>query len=387
MHRHLPTAVVAVALVAAATPGCSNETPAQASQASSVSALRSSTAAPPTLTPQTSGTSKGLIAVSPVDSRVVWVSGRDGSYSVTTDGGNTWRAGVVAGAEALQFRDVEGVSEKVAYLLSIGGGTDSRIYKTLNGGTTWSLQFMNQDPDAFFDCFAFWTPTRGIAFSDSVNGHFPARRTTDGNSWRDIGHNLPPALPGESGFASSGTCVATQGENRAWIGTGGAAPFARILATKDGGNRWEAHDTPLRGSPSAGIFSVEFRDASHGVVGGGDLDPKAPPFKNFARSSDGGKTWSLTKANAQIGTVFGLAYARERGDDEEDDHSSQVGRSPPKVLVTGPGGAAWSPDEGDSWQTLDGVSGFWAVAFANERTGWLVGTDGRILKISFGDGD
>jgi len=386
MHRHLPTAVVAAALVAAATPGCSNETPAQASQASSVSALRSSTAAPPTLTPQTSGTSKGLIAVSPVDSRVVWVSGRDGSYSVTTDGGNTWRAGVVAGAEALQFRDVEGVSEKVAYLLSIGGGTDSRIYKTLNGGTTWSLQFMNQDPDAFFDCFAFWTSTRGIAFSDSVNGRFPARRTTDGRTWIDIGNNLPPALPGEGGFASSGTCVATHGEKRAWIATG-AGERARILATGDGGDSWAAHDTPLRGSPSAGIFSVEFRDASHGVVGGGDLDPTAPPFNNFARSSDGGKTWSVT-ASAPIGTVFGLAYARERGDeDDEDDRSSGQGASRAKVVVTGPGGAAWSSNEGDSWETLAGISGFWAVAFANERTGWLVGTGGRILKISFGGAD
>src|SRR6266478_296843 len=173
----------------------------------------------PSLTPQSSGTVQGLIAVSPVNSRVVWASGRGGTFVVTTNGGTTWRSGVVPGAEALQFRDVEGVSDKVAYLMSIGNGTDSRIYKTVNGGATWSLQFMNEDPDAFFDCFTFWTPKRGIVFSDSVNGRFPARRTTDGNTWRDIGDNLPPALPGEAGFASSGTCVATQGENRAWIGT------------------------------------------------------------------------------------------------------------------------------------------------------------------------
>ena len=386
MSRHLPTAGLAAALIAAVTAGCSNETPTRAAQGSSALALRSNTAKAPTLTPQVSGTTSGLIAVSPISSRIVWVSGRSGTYAVTTDGGATWRSGVVPGAESLQFRDVEGVSEKVAYLMSIGNGTDSRIYKTLNGGATWSLQFTNEDPNAFFDCFAFWTSKRGIVFSDSVNGRFPARRTTDGSTWRDIGDNLPPALPGEAGFASSGTCVATQGESRAWIGTGGAAPAARVLATKDGGNRWVAHDTPLRGSPSAGIFSVEFRDASHGVVGGGDLDPAAPPFDNFARSSDGGKTWSVT-ASAPIGTVFGLAYARERGDDDEDDRSSGQGASRAKVVVTGPGGSAWSSNEGDSWETLAGVSGYWAVAFANERTGWLVGTGGRILKISFGGSD
>ena len=113
--------------------------------------------------------------MSPVNKRVVWASGRGGTFAVTTDGGATWRAGVVPGAESLQFRDVEGVSDKVAYLLSIGNGTDSRIYKTTDGGSTWSQQFQNQDPNAFFDCFAFWTPKRGFAQSDSVNGQFPVR--------------------------------------------------------------------------------------------------------------------------------------------------------------------------------------------------------------------
>jgi photosystem II stability/assembly factor-like uncharacterized protein len=239
------------------------------------------TARQPTLTPQVSGTTQGLIAVSPANSRVVWASGRGGTFVVTVDGGQTWRAGVVPGAETLQFRDVQGVSDTVAYLLSIGAGADSRIYKTTDGGATWALQFQNQNPDAFYDCFAFWTPSRGIAQSDSVNGRFPVIRTTDGATWQDIGDNLPPALGGESSFASSGTCVAAQGRNNAWIVTGGASP-SRVLATEDGGDTWTAYDSPLRGSPSAGIFSVAFRDASHGMIGGGDLDPAALPFDQTA---------------------------------------------------------------------------------------------------------
>src|SRR5947199_2597380 len=143
----------------------------------------------PTLTPQSSGTTQGLIAVSPVSARVVWASGRGGTFVVTSDGGQTWRAGVVPGAEALQFRDVQGVSDRVAYLLSIGTGTDSRIYKTTDGGATWTIQFQNQDPSAFYDCFAFWTPRRGLAQSDSVNGRFPVIRTTDGQTRQDIGGN------------------------------------------------------------------------------------------------------------------------------------------------------------------------------------------------------
>src|SRR5436853_7045837 len=133
----------------------------------------------PTLTPQNSGTTSGLIAVWPVNPQVVWASGRDGTFTVTTDGGRTWRAGVVPGAETLQFRDVQAFSAKVAYLLSIGGNpTDFRIYKTTDGGATWIVQFTNQNPAAFYDAFAFWTPQRGIAISDSVNGVFPDVRTT-----------------------------------------------------------------------------------------------------------------------------------------------------------------------------------------------------------------
>src|SRR5438552_12019674 len=85
----------------------------------------------PTLTPQNSGTTNGLIAVRPVNPQVVWASGRAGTSTVTTDGGQTWRAGVVPAAELLQLRDVHAFSVSVAYLRSIGTSpTASRIYKT-----------------------------------------------------------------------------------------------------------------------------------------------------------------------------------------------------------------------------------------------------------------
>ena len=342
-----------------------------------VSAQQLSPIHQPTLTPQDSGTTNGLISVWPVNPQVVWACGRNGTFTVTTDGGQTWNASVVPGAETLQFRDVQAFSAEVAYLMSIGSNpTDFRVYKTTDGGATWTIQFENQNPNAFYDGFAFWTPLRGILHSDSVNGVFPDFRTIDGMTWQDISSNMPPALPGEFSFASSGTCVTTEGGRNAWIATGGS-DIARVLATRDQGDTWNAYNTPLFSSPSAGAFTVAFRDPLHGIVGGGDLDPGDPNNARTATSSDAGQSWTLTSPPPVTGAIFGLSYVGRSGRGAGDNLGRAV------VITANDGGAAWTPDEGNTWFTLPDVSGYWAVAFASPKAGWLVGTDGRILKISF----
>jgi photosystem II stability/assembly factor-like uncharacterized protein len=351
---------------AAPRPGSITDVPRATSQASNGSTQG------PTLTDQQSNTTVRLFAVSPVNSRVVWAAGNLGTYLVTTDGGEHWRSAQVPGAETLQFRDVQAVNARIAYLLSIGSGEDSRIYKTVDGGQSWTMQFQNHDPNAFYDCFDFWSPKRGLTFSDAVGNRFPAIKTTDGRTWQDIGDRLPAALPGEAAFASSGTCVATQGERYAWIGTGGAAR-ARILATTDAGATWNAYLIPAgftQGTPPSGIASVAFRDRFHGILGGGDVAASTVPQVNVARSQDGGVTWALTTPTPFPGAVYGLGYVS--------------GRLRQTVVATGPGGAAWTPDEGDTWSRLPGITNCWAVAFANPKAGWLACGAGRIVKVSFG---
>ena len=173
---------------------------------------------------------------------------------------------------------------------------------------TWTQQFQNQLVGAFYDCFAFWTPTNGIAHSDSVNGVFPDLRTMDGMTWQSIANNMPPALPGEASFSSSGTCVATQGTRMPglppavpaspefWLPPMAATPGPR---------------TTLRciARPSAGGFSVAFRDASNGILGGGDLTPaNTYTAAQAATSHDGGQTWQLTNRPPVGYPIFGLAY-------------------------------------------------------------------------------
>ena len=339
----------------------------------------------PTLTPQSSGTNQLLIAVSPVNSRVVWAAGTGGTYVVTTDGGATWKAAVVPGAESQQFRDVQAFSDKVAYLLSIGNNTtDFKIYKTTDGGATWTIEFTNETENAFYDCFAFWTPRRGLAHSDSVNGVFPELRTTNGTTWESIAGNMPPALSGEASFSASGTCITTQGGQNAWVATGGS-DTARILATRDGGNTWNAYDTPLVSSPSAGAISVAFRNPWNGIVGGGDLASNSSA--DAATSDDGGMTWTLTTKPPVQGSIFCLSYVHGVGGGNAAGDDQQFDRTVVITAETAPdfdsGSAAWTPNEGKTWFALPQVSGYWAVAFATPKAGWFVGNNGQILKISF----
>jgi hypothetical protein len=217
-----------------------------------------------------------------------------------------------------------------------------------------------------------------------VNGQFPEIRTFSGQKWHSIEGNMPPALPGEASFSSSGTCITTQGDQNAWVTTGGSTT-ARILATTDAGNTWNAYDTPLFSSPSAGGLSVAFRDASHGIVGGGDL---AVNYRiQAATTQDGGHTWTFTNKPPLGGTIFGLAYAQGMtlGAAEATDHSFD--RTVVITAETAPdfssGAVAWTPDEGQTWFRVNGANGFWGIAFADPHAGWLVGNNGQITKISF----
>ena len=180
-------------------------------------------------------------------------------------------------------------------------------------------------------------------------------------------------------------------------------PIARILATRDGGDTWEAFDTPLRSSPSAGGISVAFRDASHGILGGGDL--ASNNAAEIATSDDGGHTWMLTNKPPVNGAIFCVAYVRGKSHDDGRSHDygrfHDEGQSSDEneefdhehdnaVVITAEtephftsGAAAWTPDEGRTWFQLPEVSGYWSVAFANPKAGWFVGNGGRILKISF----
>lgn len=314
---------------------------------------------------QTSGVTAGLRGVSAVSAQVAWASGASGTVLRTVDGGATWQPRPVPEGGALDFRDIDAFSDRVAYTLSIGRGEASRIYKTTDGGAHWDRQFATQDPNVFLDAMTFQDPAHGFAFSDSAGGRLFILRTTDGGrTWDRIPpETLPPALPNEGAFASSGTNIAVNGRGHVWIGT----TAARILRSSDAGKTWQVSTAPMATSASAGIFSIAFRDAAHGVVVGGDYRKESEAIDNAATSSDGGVTWTLIKDHGLSGYRSAVAW---------------VPGTRSAFLAIGPSGADWSEDGGRTWSAVPS-DGFDTLSFANGvATGWAAGARGRISKLT-----
>jgi photosystem II stability/assembly factor-like uncharacterized protein len=306
-----------------------------------------------------------LRGVSAVSDRVAWASGTNGTVIRTTDGGTTWQRHAVPGADQLDFRDIDAVDDTTAYVLSIGSGELSRIYKTSDAGLTWTEQFVNRDPKAFFDAMAFWDAKRGVAVSDSVDGHFVMLTTSDGGrSWvRVPPAALPPALPNEGFFAASGTNVTVAAPNHVWVGTG-AASEARVLRSSDGGRTWASSRTPLDAGPSAGIFSLAFSDVKHGIVVGGDYKAESAVNNNAALTADGGATWTPMKGLSGFRSV--AAYLPGNG---------------ATIVAAGPAGTDVSTDRGKTWTPIPGP-GFHAFSFARRGTvGYGVGEKGSAAKL------
>lgn len=308
------------------------------------------------IVPQHSGVDVRLRGISAVNDTVAWASGQQGTVLRTTDGGLHWQAMRVAGAERLDFRDVEGFDADTAVVLSIGPGESSRIYRTSNGGRNWILVLQNADPRAFFDCMAF-EGERGWMLGDPVDGRFQVYATHDrGTSWR-IESEGPQAADGEAAFAASGTCIART-RDATIVGSGGST--SRLHARTDAVDSWAGIDSGMsRGIASAGVFSLDaLREG--GIAVGGD----------YMRESEAGNAvfWRITGGEARIQTLpaprgyrSGIACAND---------------ALPCIAV-GPAGVdgwddtVWSPVTDTGYDAID-------LAGAN---GWVSGDDGRIARI------
>lgn len=320
---------------------------------------------------QTSGLDTNLRGVSVSDGKhdyVVWASGSNGVILRSTNEGSanqgsTWKQLNVPGGGDLDFRGIKAFDADTAYVMSSGDGDKSRIYKTIDGGKNWQLQYSDKRAGFFLDSLVCDSKTHCLALSDPVDGKFLVLSTDDGEHWKELPRDrMPAALPKEGAFAASGTSIAIcdRGAN-IYFGTGGAA-VARVFHSTDRGRSWTAVDTPIAsGNPSSGIFSVACGGFLVVAVGGDYKEPTAAQ-RVAAYSNDSGATWHL--AEQQPGGYRSAVADAGYGD----------------FAAVGPNGTDISRDSGVHWTHTDELTLNAATFAANQ--GWSVGPKGMIARFN-----
>jgi photosystem II stability/assembly factor-like uncharacterized protein len=317
---------------------------------------------------QTSGIDtnlRGVSAARSVDSDgtehiAVWACGSNGVILLSNDVGKTWKRVHVAGGDALDFRSIVAFDANRALVMSGGEGDKSRIYKTVDGGVSWKLEFTDSREGFFLDALA--CDGECYALSDPVDGKFVVVATHHYEDWKELpGDDMPAAFPGEAAFAASGTSLAVNNDAGIYFGTGGGKA-ARVFHSTDRGKTWSAVETPIAsGSASSGIFSISSTPYAVNVVGGDYKDPKRA-YRVAASSKDQGKTWRL--AAQQPGGY----------------RSAVVSIDGATLAALGPSGEDISDDFGEHWRHMDSLD-LNAAFVLDDRNGWAVGAKGTIARL------
>ncbi|MBU1375742.1 MAG: oxidoreductase [Alphaproteobacteria bacterium] len=282
------------------------------------------------------------------------VSGSKGTYAVTEDGGKTWRMAAPPGGEALDFRGLAALDAKTTILTSAGDGPagQAKIFRTGDGGRTWSLVYETRLPGSFLDAVAFRDTKRGFVLGDPIDGRWFLLKTGDGGkTWARA--EGPPVQPGEAAFAASNSALFLGPRREIWIVSGGLAK-GRVHWSADDGKTWAVREVGLAAGPTAGLFGGLALGRGQALVVGGDY-----------------KDELLSAASIAIGGASGWRLPLHLGTPRL---LEGVGRLDAHTLIAvGPRGTSRSVDNGATWRELD-QDAFHAIAC---RAGTCVAAGGK----------
>lgn len=293
--------------------------------------------------------------ISVVDANVAWsivqrvTATNHQRFSKTSDGGATWTTGAinVGNATTLGIGNISAVDANTAWISVYQAGTTATatqgVYKTINGGTTWTKQTTAAfNAQSFCNGVYFWDANNGVSFGDPKGGYFEIYTTSNGGTnWTRV----PSAnIVGPTDhFGYTGKFFVAG--NTVWFGT----DEGELMRSTDRGLNWTTITTPVLdfggGTHTTDIAEFAFSDDNNGFILKETYDGGTPNTyisSTLYRTTNGGTTW--TPVIAGPGMFHGaIAFAG------------------PNVLITAGSsaenfGSAYSVNNGATWTNIDGDS-------------------------------
>lgn len=296
--------------------------------------------------------SRGISGMEAFDANTVWAFAYDGSnpsnniqeFTKTSNGGTTWTAGTInVGDPSLTITNVSGVSSTTAWtgaLLSTATDGLGAVYKTVDGGATWTpQQFYSTTGESFLNFVHGFDSNNAIAGGDPENNEFEIYTTSNGGtSWTRVpAANLPNPLSSEYGYTGGYYGVG----NNIFFYTG----KGRIYKSTDKGLTWSIAFTgstygltDFGGTAVKGIMA--WSDANRGIVIKKTYSGSTVTGMTMYRTTDGGTTWATV-------TVTGITASNNIND------ITYVPNTNILVATSSAGGSWKSNDNGTTWSSID----------------------------------
>jgi photosystem II stability/assembly factor-like uncharacterized protein len=341
-----------------------------------------------------SGVTASLKYVHMIDNSNVWVTGAGNTILKSVNGGTSWDSKPVTGVSydwySCYFYD--------ALTGYVGGGTTTGyIYKTVNGGGTWSPQTLPADFTYIKD-LKFLNQNMGIAVGANAAGNGKIIYTANGGTaWAAqytsaaastrlysatlanittawvTGNNNTLIRTVNFGAAATWSTVTSpsssgsflnginffDANNGIFVGIDGSGSYPRIYKTINGGGSWIS---PYSSVVEKLFTSVIFKDANTGYIVG--------EAGSFLSSINGGTTWTV-KTSPSANALYSQSF--------NDAMNGWVCGAIGSIYKTPNGGTSWSANQGPG-----GGFDFLAIQMFNSATGWACGTAGNFYRTSDG---